>query len=85
MCCLCISVLTVADKNAYLNPTKIWRFRQALLTVPCKMCIASNGALSEILKNLIDSGFVKENQFFGKKKKDTLYQLADYYSCFYFL
>ena len=46
--------------------------------------LAPNGVLSKIIKNLVDSGFVRENQFFGKKKKDTLYQLADYYSSFYF-
>lgn len=46
--------------------------------------ISNNGALTKILKNLVDSGFVRENQFFDKDKKDTLYQLADYYSCFYF-
>ncbi len=46
--------------------------------------LALNGILSKIIKNLVDSGFVRENQFFGKKKKDTLYQLADYYSSFYF-
>ena len=40
--------------------------------------------MSKIIKNLVDSGFVRENPFFGKKKKDTLYQLADYYSSFYF-
>lgn len=46
--------------------------------------LANNGALSKIIKNLVDSGFVRENQFLGKVKKDALYQLADYYSCFYF-
>ncbi len=49
-----------------------------------KTGLAGNGVLTKIIKNLVDSGFVRENQFFGKKKKDTLYQLADYYSCFYF-
>ena len=49
-----------------------------------KTGLALNGVLSKIIKNLVDSGFVRENQFFGKKKKDTLYQLADYYSSFYF-
>lgn len=46
--------------------------------------LALNGVLSKIIKNLVDSGFVRENQFWGKKKKDTLYQLADYFSGFYF-
>ena len=31
--------------------------------------LALNGILSKIIKNLVDSGFVRENQFFGKKKK----------------
>lgn len=46
--------------------------------------LAYNGVLSKIIKNLVDAGFVRENRFFGNKKKDTLYQLADYYSSFYF-
>lgn len=46
--------------------------------------IALNGVLSKIIKNLVDSGFVRENVIFGRKKKETLYQLADYYTCFYF-
>jgi hypothetical protein len=43
-----------------------------------------NGALTKILNNLSDSGFVRQSLFFGKKKKETLYQLADYYTWFYF-
>lgn len=49
-----------------------------------KTGIALSGVLTKIIKNLVDSGFVRENQFYGKKKKDMLYQLADYYTCFYF-
>ena len=40
--------------------------------------------MSKIIKNLVDAGFVRENLFFGNKKRDTIYQLADYYTCFYF-
>ena len=46
--------------------------------------LPANGNLTKILKNLIDSGFVRENLFFGNKKRETRYQLADYYTCFYF-
>ena len=46
--------------------------------------IPSNGALTKILNNLVDSGFVRQSSFYGRKKKDILYQLADYYSAFYF-
>ena len=49
-----------------------------------KTGLAANGVLTKIMKNLTDSGFVRENVFFGRQKKETLYQLADYYSCFYF-
>lgn len=46
--------------------------------------IAGNGALSVMLKNLVSSGFVRLSHFFGNKKKEARYQLADYYTAFYF-
>lgn len=46
--------------------------------------ISANGKLSKMLKSLTDSGFVREYAFFGHKKKETIYQLADYYTAFYF-
>lgn len=49
-----------------------------------KTGLPANGNLTKILRNLIDSGFVRENLFFGNKKRETYYQLADYYTCFYF-
>ena len=45
---------------------------------------SANGNLTKILNNLIYSGFVRASLFYGNKKKDMLYQLADYYSAFYF-
>ena len=44
----------------------------------------ANGTLTMILKNLVSSGFVRVSCYYGRKKKDALYQLADYYSAFYF-
>lgn len=49
-----------------------------------KAKISNNSDLTKILDNLVYSGFVREYQFFGKKKKDILYQLNDYFSIFYF-
>ncbi|MBQ8489009.1 MAG: ATP-binding protein [Pseudobutyrivibrio sp.] len=43
----------------------------------------SNGSLSKILNNLVDSGFIRINAFYGKKKKEIRYQLCDYYTAFY--
>ncbi len=49
-----------------------------------KVKMAPNGRLTRILKNLSDSGFIRATSFYGNKKKDTLYQLSDYYTKFYF-
>lgn len=49
-----------------------------------KTKLSSGGELSKILDNLILSGFVRVSNFYNKKKKDALYQLADYYTLFYF-
>ena len=49
-----------------------------------KTKLTTNGALTKILNNLVDSGFVKIQAFYDKKKKDAKYQLADYYTAFYF-
>ncbi len=45
--------------------------------------IPQNGVLTKMLEALKDSGFIRFNSFFGNKKKNTLYQLSDYYSLFY--
>lgn len=49
-----------------------------------KAQISSGGDLSKILNNLVLSGFVRVSGFYNRKKKDALYQLADYYTMFYF-
>lgn len=49
-----------------------------------KTGLSSGGELTKILDNLILSGFVRVSNFYNKKKKDALYQLADYYTLFYF-
>ena len=49
-----------------------------------KTGLPTNGRLSKILNNLVLSGFVRAYEQYGKKKKETIYQLADYYTAFYF-
>ncbi len=46
--------------------------------------LPANGNLSKILRDLSDSGFVRKYNFYGRKSKETLYQLSDYYSLFYY-
>lgn len=46
--------------------------------------LPANGALSKMLHDLESSGFIRISAFYGKKKKDALYQLSDYYTAFYF-
>lgn len=43
-----------------------------------------NGNLKQILNNLINSEFIRPYHFFGKQKKDIVYQLTDFYTMFYF-
>ena len=46
--------------------------------------IPSNGTLSKAIKNLEYSGFVRSFTTFGKNKNNLVYQLADYYTAFYY-
>ena len=49
-----------------------------------KTKLAANGYLSKILENLVSSGFARAYPFYGNKRQQTLYQLADYYTMFYY-
>ena len=49
-----------------------------------KTGINSGGDLSRVLNDLVKSGFVRVVSFYERRKKDALYQLADYYTLFYF-
>ncbi len=46
--------------------------------------LKSNGGLTKILKNLESCGFIRAYTAFGKKTRDRLYQLTDFYTLFYF-
>lgn len=46
--------------------------------------LPDNGNLSSILQNLENNEFIRPYNFFGKKKHDTIYQLSDFYTMFYF-
>ena len=46
--------------------------------------LADNNSLTRILRNLEDSGFIRSYPYFGKKKNGTFYQLADFFTMFYF-
>lgn len=49
-----------------------------------KTGLPPNGITTSMLDDLIASGFIRVSSFYDRKKKDALYQLADYYSAFYF-
>lgn len=46
--------------------------------------LPANGSLSKMLNDLTDSGFVRKYAFYGRKTKEVLYQLSDYYTLFYY-
>ncbi|MBS1664109.1 MAG: AAA family ATPase [Bacteroidetes bacterium] len=45
--------------------------------------ISNGGALTTILKELEESGFINKSFPFGKKTRDSIYRLTDQYSLFY--
>lgn len=45
--------------------------------------LPQNGVLTKALENLVYSGFVRSYPFYGNKKKQTVFQLCDYYTLFY--
>jgi hypothetical protein len=44
--------------------------------------IADGGSLTKILRDLAISGFIREYKAYGQKKRDSLYQLIDFFSMF---
>jgi hypothetical protein len=44
--------------------------------------ITDGGSLTKLLRDLTISGFLKEYKVFGRKKKDSLYHLVDFFSLF---
>ncbi len=64
-----------------LSSKKIGLTRQEIAE---KSKLSPNGNLSKILENLVNSGFVRSYPFYGNKKKQTVFQLCDYYTLFYF-
>lgn len=67
-------IAALSKKNIGLN-------REALLKLTK---IKDGGSFSKILEELEESDFIRKYNYFGKSKRDALYQLIDFYSLFYF-
>ena len=75
------------NSEQYIAVAEVLSQKQGGLTreeIIKKTSTSGNGHLSKILKDLLDCGFVRTVPFFGKEKQNARYQLADYYSRFYF-
>ena len=46
--------------------------------------LPGNGAMSKMLQDLENSGFIRIMNYYGRKRKDAIYQLSDYYTAFYY-
>ncbi len=69
-----IKIVELLSKNRYgLSRTSISK----------KSGISANGSLTNILQDLIDSGFITENVSYSNRK-ENIYQLSDFYTLFYF-
>ena len=60
------------------------RYGMTLAEIARKGKLTLNGNLSKKIQQLVQSGFVRANPFYGQKIKDIRYQLADYFSLFHF-
>lgn len=49
-----------------------------------KSKLSDNTEFTKMLRNLVDSGFLRSYPFFGKKKQGTFYQVSDYFTMFYY-
>ena len=71
----------------YIKIVKALSKKKAGLTwaeIISKTGLPGNGALTKMLTNLENSGFIKPNDYFGHKKREKTYQLSDYFTIFYF-
>ncbi|MDY6322540.1 MAG: ATP-binding protein [Succinivibrio sp.] len=64
-----------------LGKKKIGMTRAEIIS-DCK--VSSSGRLTAILEDLENCGFIRRYSMFGKKAKDSVYQLTDQYTLFYF-
>lgn len=74
------------NSDKYIQLVEILSQKRSGLTrseIAEKMKMTNNGNLSKMLDDLTNSGFVRASLFYGKKKKETLYQSCDYYTNFY--
>lgn len=63
----------IAKKNKGLSREEILKTTQ----------LSNGGSLTRMLRELEESGFIRSYTPIGKKSKNTLYQLVDFYSSFY--
>jgi hypothetical protein len=74
------------NSKAYLKIIEALSTKKAGLTrqeIINETHIEDNGLLTEMLKNLKDSQFVRVYNTFGYNEKNLVYQLADYFTLFY--
>ncbi|MCL2661800.1 MAG: AAA family ATPase [Oscillospiraceae bacterium] len=78
-------------RSLYKNPDGHMRVIEALASrnygktreeITAITGLSEGGRLSKIINELIVSGFVREYRAFGKKKRDSLYQLVDPFTLF---
>jgi len=67
-----IVIETLADKGIGLSRSDIIETTK----------IADGGSLTKILNDLVTSGFIRKYVGYGKKERDSIYQLIDFFSLF---
>ncbi len=74
------------NSGQYLKVVEVLSRKKSGLTrsdIASLSALPLNGNLSKILEDLVSSAFVRESCMLGKRK-ETIYQLCDYYTLFYY-
>ena len=74
------------SSKGYLKIIEVLSTKKSGLTrkeIISKTKLEDNGLLTEMLKNLKDSLFVRAYNTFGYGEKNVVYQLSDYFTLFY--
>ena len=80
------SKFTFKDASIYLNTVALLGRKAKGMTraeIMSALKIPEGGNFSQVLENLCNCDFIRKYSAFGKKERDVMYQLSDFYTLFF--
>ena len=75
------------NANEYITVVEALATKRMGLTrneILAKTGLPNNGLISKVLDDLTYCDFIRKYNYYGNRKRDSLYQLSDFYSMFYY-